>query len=215
MFVKLEFAFPELVSLNYQENPDKVSISFNNVSIVQSTDNQYLDPESNTLKKFDLPRMMSGSIIDLAVLFKVLQYILLISLVTSHPLAKHFGSQIIGAIGQLNVLSHLVLLNLKYPLNLELFFSTIFPFITYDMIDTTWLYGKMFGINADSAFSTAWTTFGYGAHLVINNIGSVMLFIWLQPVLLLFTYAARKYLKSKRCKGKVQTKIDEIFGSWV
>lgn len=108
-----------------------------------------------------------------------------------------------------------MLLNLKFPLNVELFFSTIFPFITFDMINTTWLYGKLFGNIDDSAFSLAWTTFGYGAHLVINNIGSVMLFIWLQPLLLLFTFVARKYLKSQRYKSRVQSRLEKLFGSWV
>jgi hypothetical protein len=73
----------------------------------------------------------------------------------------------------------MILIPLNYPANLQDFFLKIFPLITFDIIPTDKLYDiifKPYNFN-DSALHENFDVVGYNNKLVINNMGSLFIFI--------------------------------------
>ena len=85
----------------------------------------------------------------------------------------------------LGMMTHIMLINVEYPLNAQLFTGSIFPLIAFDMVPTDDLYVNLFPALddvEDDPISDAFEEIGYEAKLSINNLGSLFLFMLLQPV---------------------------------
>jgi hypothetical protein len=62
------------------------------------------------------------------------------AILVNNPLLARLISMVLGAVDPLVIITHLVLLDLKYPANLYSFFLTLFPLITLDMFPTDEVY---------------------------------------------------------------------------
>ena len=73
----------------------------------------------------------------------------------------------------------MILIPLNYPGNLMDFFASIFPLYTFDLLPTDDLYEWMFRTSDfdDEDISEIFDDVGYNETLVINNMGSIFLYI--------------------------------------
>ena len=62
----------------------------------------------------------------------------------SNPATSYAVSAIINSVKPLKLITHMILITLNYPANLQDFFSQIFPLITFDLIPTDKLYELIF-----------------------------------------------------------------------
>ena len=62
----------------------------------------------------------------------------------SNPATLYVVSAIITSVKPLKLITHMILIPLNYPANLQDFFSQIFPLITFDLIPTDKLYELIF-----------------------------------------------------------------------
>ena len=64
-------------------------------------------------------------------------YLSIVCLVLSNPAVEIPMSKLLGMINILTIILHLVLLTLNYPANLENFFKSLFPLVTFNALPTT------------------------------------------------------------------------------
>ncbi len=81
-------------------------------------------------------------------------------------------------------------MGLDYPLRMQLFFGGLFPLITFDAMPTDDLYNLLFKTKSfdDEPLTEQFGIIGYKSWLVYDNMGSLLVFIFLQPALLIFGY---------------------------
>ena len=82
-------------------------------------------------------------------------------------------------------------MSLDYPLRMQLFFGGLFPLITFDAMPTDDLYNLLFNTKSfedDEPLTEQFGIIGYSSRLVYDNMGSLLVFIFLQPALLIFGY---------------------------
>jgi hypothetical protein len=104
--------------------------------------------------------------------------------------------------------SHMVVLELHYSLNLLIFFESIFPILTFDIVPSDDIYEWMFKLSEveDEPKSENFDQIGYGATLVYNNLGSLLMYqvcLWLfliiNSFILKFVLTEKtKYKKSRK-----------------
>lgn len=70
-------------------------------------------------------------------------FVLNVALLTS-IFASWALNYILSMVTSLTLLLHMCLVSLNYPTNVNNFFSTLFPLVTFDLIPTTNLYEAMF-----------------------------------------------------------------------
>ena len=103
------------------------------------------------------------------------------AVIISHPLLARIVATILGTVEPLGTITHFVLLDLNYPANLWDFFKNIFPLITLDLIPTDYVYEEIFALESidDESESEIFEEVGYENRLAVNNIGSLLIFIFL------------------------------------
>jgi hypothetical protein len=121
----------------------------------------------------------------------------------SNPATFYIVSAIINCIKPLKLITHMILIPLSYPANLQDFFSKIFPLITFDLIPTDKLYELIFKPYSfyDSALDENFDVVGYNDKLVINNMGSLFILIILQPICLGLYRVSSAFFKDMTCKN--------------
>jgi hypothetical protein len=100
------------------------------------------------------------------------------------PLLQTVGNAVLGVIEPLGMMTYIMLISVEYPLNAQLFTESIFPLIAFDMVPTDDLYVELFPALDDvddDPISETFEQIGYEAKLSINNLGSLLLFMILQP----------------------------------
>ncbi len=128
-------------------------------------------------------------------------------------------NQLLGTISSLGIIIHFVCINLDYPLRMQLFFGGLFPLITFDPLPTDIAYNYLFETQSfedDQALTEQFDIVGYSSRLVYDNMGSLLTFMLLQPVSLIFAYItlwALKYTKKyprliDLLKHTIRDKID-------
>ena len=79
-------------------------------------------------------------------------------------------------IANLQIITHMFLLSLEYPANVQEFFGGLFPVVTFDVISME-LILEWFNVDYDHvemvALSTQFETVGYETTFIILNLGSL------------------------------------------
>ena len=88
-------------------------------------------------------------------------------------------------------------MQLQYPQTSAIFFDAIFGFVTYDMVPTEDIYVLIFNWN-NVPYSEEADSSGYHSRWIIENSGSITLFIVLEIVLQLFYSIIKRIFKSGR-----------------
>lgn len=136
----------------------------------------------------------------------------MISFLASY-LLQGFVNLFIGIIDSLILILHVTLISLNYPSNVINFFKGIFPFITFDILPTTWLYDRIFKFSRieDSTISEIFNEVGYtNKSLSINNLGSIYIFFTFGPVIALLILLIYKYRLCRKVP-KLQQRIDQSY----
>ena len=84
----------------------------------------------------------------------------------------------LSAVRNLGIITHLMIMQLYYPLPAVLFFKRILGYVIFDIIPTEQIYGWAFGWE-NEAFSEASEKIGYESSYMIENLGSIPLYMLL------------------------------------
>jgi hypothetical protein len=68
-----------------------------------------------------------------------------LSLLSFNPAVSFTINQLLGIVSSLGIIIHFVIIDLAYPLRMQIFFADLFPLITFDIIPTDVLYDMLFG----------------------------------------------------------------------
>ena len=93
-------------------------------------------------------------------------------------------NQLLGLVSSLNIILHFMCMGLDYPLRMQLFFGGLFHLITFDAMPTDDLYNLLFSTKSfedDEPLSEQFDIIGYSSRLVYDNLGSLLVFMFLQP----------------------------------
>ena len=104
------------------------------------------------------------------------------------------------------------LVSVKYPLELQNFFSVLFPLLTFDALPVDPLYDKIFkfsNITTDQALTDQFDSNGYSSIFIIKNVGSLFLIAVLQVTLSIILWLIRE-CKLFRCSVVIQGKLDSV-----
>ena len=74
---------------------------------------------------------------------------------------------ILGAVKQLQITSHIMLVNLPTPANLNIFFSILMQLVTLNFIDTTKFVNKLMNLDSVNPFTDQFDEVGYGSLYVL------------------------------------------------
>ena len=83
---------------------------------------------------------------------------------------------VLNQVISLSLITHLMMMQLDYPQSAMIFFSKIFEFVTFDLIPTDHIYVEIFQW-VNTAFSKMAEAVGYPSHFMIENGGSITIFI--------------------------------------
>jgi hypothetical protein len=102
-------------------------------------------------------------------------------LLLSNAWLMYFFKLVLDKIESLNLYTHLVTLDLLFPANVGDFVSQLFPLITFDLIPTEYIYPGMFKTDqiTDEPLTAQLADVGYNGKLVINNLGSLLLIMFI------------------------------------
>ena len=84
-----------------------------------------------------------------------------------------------GLIENLGQITHLMLLSISYPGNMEVYGETVYPLISYDMFDLDYLNDLFFNLDEiedTDAISEMFKTVGYDSKLAIKLLGDLLYF---------------------------------------
>ena len=123
-------------------------------------------------------------------------------------LLQYEMNSILGNVRSLSFITHLMMMDLNYPVSSQMFFETVFTFVTFDIIPwTEEIYNYIFGwINIP--YSPQMEEVGYPSQRIIENSGSITIFIVLQIVLLLVYSLVGRILKQGRIHDYCRRKFD-------
>ena len=130
----------------------------------------------------------------------------------NNPLLQSLGSLVLGIIEPLGLMTHIMLINIEYPLNARLFTNSIFPIVSFDMIPTDDLYAKLFSLDDvdDEPVSAIFEEIGYESKLSMNNLGSLFLLLIFQPLqIFIFKMLKKACFCKKEPIAKTVTKISD------
>lgn len=118
----------------------------------------------------------------------------------NNPLLQSLGNLVLGIIEPLGLMTHIMLINIEYPQNAQLFTNSIFPIVSFDMIPTDDLYAKLFRLDEvdDEPVSAVFEEIGYESKLSMNNLGSLFLLLIFQPLQILIFKILKKACFCKR-----------------
>jgi hypothetical protein len=78
---------------------------------------------------------------------------------------------VFGAINKLQIMIHILLLNIVVAPNALMFFTSLVSLVNFDLIDMEPLSRKMFQLHNDQPFSDVFDEFGYSSNYIIINLG--------------------------------------------
>ena len=85
-------------------------------------------------------------------------------------------NQLLGVIANLQIITHMFLISLEYPANVQEYFGGLFPLVTFDMISME-LILEFLNVDYDHvemvALSTQFENVGYETTFIILNLGSL------------------------------------------
>ena len=89
------------------------------------------------------------------------------------------ANQLLGFIANLSIIINMFILTLNYPLHVQKFFSALFPLITFDLIPTDDFYDNYLNFKSvkEKSYSDQFEAVGYGATLMLKNMGSLFLLL--------------------------------------
>ena len=85
-------------------------------------------------------------------------------------------NKVLSQVRNLGFVTHLMMMQLMYPVTLTLFFSKVFEFVTFDIIPTELIYPHIFDL-PEGAFSEEADSIGYYSRYIILNAGSITIFL--------------------------------------
>jgi hypothetical protein len=107
---------------------------------------------------------------------------------------------LLGLIDNLGAITHMFLLPLPYPANIEVFSSTIFPLIAFDILHLDYLNELIFAnVEEDGAISDSFEVVGYESVLFIPLLGDIFYFTLIYPILAFSLLVAMCYTKMLCC----------------
>ena len=83
---------------------------------------------------------------------------------------------VLNQVISLSLITHLMMMQLDYPQSTMIFFSKVFEFVTFDLIPTDQIYVEIFKW-VNIPFSKMAEVVGYPSHFLIENGGSITIFI--------------------------------------
>jgi hypothetical protein len=100
----------------------------------------------------------------------------LLAVLSLNPAFMFLLNQLLGLVAELTVVSHFVVLDLNYSINLQDFFRQIFPLLIFDFLPTDDWYQKYSTLSEvdDKPKSTKFEEVGYGSMLIYGNLGSLL-----------------------------------------
>ena len=89
---------------------------------------------------------------------------------------KYGMNNVLGQVRSLQLITHLMMMQLNYPASSALFFGQIFEYVTFDLVPTDEIYGEVFDFDSEPYSNEAEQT-GYESRLFIENTGSCLIFV--------------------------------------
>ena len=82
----------------------------------------------------------------------------------------------LSQVRNLGFVTHLMMMQLKYPATIALFFSKVFEFVTFDIIPTELFLPYIFDL-PEGAYSDEADSIGYYSRYIVLNAGSITIFL--------------------------------------
>ena len=108
----------------------------------------------------------------------------------------------------MSIITHLMMMQLKFPACAMLFYGSVFEYVTFDLIPTDDFYDKVFDFENKEPYSDEAASIGYPSRYLIFNSGSLTIFIfvtilsqalfWLLVKVIPSNSKVSKFLQKKR-----------------
>ena len=85
-------------------------------------------------------------------------------------------NNLLGQVRSLNFITHFMIMQLNYAAAVSVFYSSLFEFITFDVVPTDEIYGNIFEFESDP-YSDEADDIGYGSRIFIENTGSLLVYL--------------------------------------
>lgn len=120
-------------------------------------------------------------------------------------------NNLLSQVRNLAIITHLMIMQLNYAASASYFFSFLFEFVTYAIIPTDDIYGSIFGFESDPLSEQA-DNIGYGSRFVIENTGSLLIYLFVIAFLqLIFLLIVKKLERFKRLNKWAKRKRKNFF----
>ena len=117
---------------------------------------------------------------------------------------KNFSVQnLLGQVRSLNYITHYMIMQLNYAAAVSIFYSTLFEFVTFDIVPTDEIYAEIFDFDSEP-YSEEADNIGYGSRLFIENTGSLFIYAILIALKLLLVNAIIKFCSKHKKLKKVK-----------
>ena len=114
------------------------------------------------------------------------------------------------------MITHLMMMQLNYPVTAALFFGSIFEYVTFDILPTDDIYGKVFELVEESEefepYSEQADATGYGSRYAIINTGSCFIFVNIMILQYSLLFACSKCQRpGSKCANYTSKKLSGFF----
>ena len=86
-------------------------------------------------------------------------------------------NNLLGQVRSLSFITHLMMMQLNYSASVSYFYSFLFEFVTYDVVPSDAIYEEIFNFDSP-AFSAQAERIGYSSSFIIQNTGSLFIFLF-------------------------------------
>ena len=104
------------------------------------------------------------------------------------------------------MITHMMLMQLRYPGVSTIFYSKIFEFVSFDLFQTGEIYNEIFKIENDEPYSEQAEELGYESTFLVPNSGPLLLFIAIFAVMLTISLLITSIAKSGKIHNFIKKK---------
>lgn len=104
-----------------------------------------------------------------------------------------FGiSNLLASIKKMQIIVHMVLVNVSIPANAALFYAHFLEIVNFDILPTDGLYEYLFDLKEGDAISVNFEMLGYETIYMIKNLGSVFIFMMYFPIVAILAFIFKR-----------------------
>lgn len=176
----IQLSFDFMYEISAYSEPNELQVTIWNESLFVSKAHRLAVQKGSKLVS-ELPQMQDANKVEsFKAMAEVISYVGKSSIGLAFTVSfclKILLNQLLSQVRSLQLITHLMIMQLNYPIEAAAFYAGLFELVTFDLLPMDDIYGELFEFPRDKPYSAQAEVIGYGSRYLILNLGSISVFV--------------------------------------